>query len=194
MLLLVIVALVCTGCPDPGRRAVTQPADQPDEPKVSEPAPKDEPVLPPATSQPVDETQTTAPPGPTAEVSDEPAPKPKWEPDVRPPRKPRRPVDSWIIFRQAVDPETDASCTMKWTGGNRLEVHTENIERITIDLTKLPEGAPKKGPWNLQIDGQGIEMTGFRPKPGYTGKVRDLVRSVNGVWSVDRKTLYRLGV
>jgi hypothetical protein len=102
-------------------------------------------------------------------------------------------VDSWVIFRDVFEPAEDAACTAVWTGGNRLEVHTENVQRLTIDLTRLPEGAPTKGPWNLQIDGQGIEMTGFRPKPGYTGKIRDLIRSQNGNWTVDRKRLYRLG-
>jgi hypothetical protein len=99
-----------------------------------------------------------------------------------------------VIFREAFKPAEDAACRVAWTGGNRLEVHTENIQRFTIDLTRLPEGAPTKGPWNLQVDGQGIEMTGFRPKPGYTGKIRDLVRSQNGNWTVDRKQLYRSGV
>ena len=106
-------------------------------------------------------------------------------------RPPGRPVDSWIIFRKAFHPKKDATCQMEWTGGNRLVVNTENIKRLTIDLTQLPAGAPAKGPWNLQIDGQGIEVTGFAPKPGYTGKIRDLVRSQNGIWTVDRKRLYR---
>ena len=110
---------------------------------------------------------------------------------VKPSVRPSRPNDSWIIFREAFDSKKDASCEMEWTGGNRLVVKTENIQRLTIDMTQLPSGAPRKGPWNLQIDGQGIEITGFSPKEGYTGKIRDLVRSKNGIWSVDKKKLYR---
>jgi hypothetical protein len=109
----------------------------------------------------------------------------------RPGKAPARPVDSWVIFREAFNRRKDASCEMERSGGNRLVVKTENISRLTIDLTQLPPGAPTKGPWNLQIDGQGIELTGFAPKPGYTGKIRDLVRSTSGNWTVDRKKLYR---
>ncbi len=94
--------------------------------------------------------------------------------------RPKRPAPSWVIFREAFDDAKDAACTAEWTGGNRLEVHTENIRRITLDLHRLPGGAPQRGPWNLQLDGQGVQITGFR------GKVLDLVRSKNGNWTVDR--------
>ena len=106
--------------------------------------------------------------------------------DVAPaavPYRPKRPVNSWMIFREAYKPLKDATCKAEWTGGNRLEVDTENINRITLDLTRLPAGAARRGPWNLQIDGQGIEITGRR------GRIMDLVRSRNGRWTVDRKTL-----
>jgi len=96
------------------------------------------------------------------------------------PAEPKRPEPSWIIFREAFEASADATCVARWTGGNRLEVDTENIRGLTVDLHKLPPDAPQSGPWNLQIDGQGIEITGFR------GKVVALVRSQNGIWSVDR--------
>ena len=85
----------------------------------------------------------------------------------------------------------DASCTTKWVRRNRFEVKTDNVRRLTVDMTKLPAGAPRKGPWIIIIDGQGVELTGFIPKPGYTGRKRDLVRSRNGRWTVDRRKLYR---
>lgn len=93
---------------------------------------------------------------------------------------PSRPDATWVIFREAFKPTGDARCDAQWTGDNRLAVTTDNIRRVTVDLNRLPTGAPQRGPWNLQIDGQGIEITGFR------GKVLDLVRSGNGEWTVDR--------
>jgi len=173
-----IALAVVAGCQERPRQAVTQPAARPTAQHAAPSPLKDNTA---ATSQ---------------KTLDEPAaPPPKTEPPkTEPPKssKPKRPVDSWVIFRAAFEPAEDAACSAKWTGGNRLEVHTENVKRITIDMRLLPEGAPTKGPWNLQIDGQGIEITGFKPKPGYTGKIRDLVRSKNGNWTVDRKALYRI--
>jgi len=109
------------------------------------------------------------------------------------PRRPRRPKETWVIFREAFDEQKDASCRVKWMGRNRFELRTDNIRRLTLDMTRLPKGAPRKGPWIVIIDGQGVELTGFRPKPGYTGNKRDLVRSKNGKWTVDRRKLYRPG-
>ncbi len=108
-------------------------------------------------------------------------------------RNVRRPVDGWVIFRESFKPKEDAACDANWTGRNHFEIKTENVQRMTIDMMQLPEGAPKKGPWVFQIDGQGVELTGFRPAEGYTGLKRDLVRSQNGKWSVDRNRLYRPG-
>ena len=96
---------------------------------------------------------------------------------------PRRPAESWTVFRAAFDETADADLICRWTGGNRLEVTTENVRRVTVDLHKLPAGAPQLGPWNLQIDEQGIQITGFR------GKVVDLKRSANGVWTVDKDAM-----
>ncbi len=106
---------------------------------------------------------------------------------------PKRPADSWVIFREAFDAEQDATCETKWLGRNRFQVKTRNIQRMTVDLKELPRGAPETGPWVLLIDGQGVEMTGFKPKKGYTGLKRDLIRSPNGRWTVDRRKLYRPG-
>ncbi|MCZ6817227.1 MAG: hypothetical protein O7F76_11125 [Planctomycetota bacterium] len=100
--------------------------------------------------------------------------------ELPPVRPPKRPVDDWVIFRDAFKPLEDAACDAEWTGGNRLVVETTNIRLLTVDLHKLPSGAPRRGPWNLQIDGQPIEITGFR------GKIVDIIRSKNGVWTVDR--------
>lgn len=116
-------------------------------------------------------------------------------PEARPVerRAPQRPVDSWVVFREAQDTKADATCDAQWLGGNRFRVKTRNIKRMTFDMTRLPEGAPANGPWIIQVDGRGIELTGFKPKPGYTGHKRDLVCSKNGVWTVDKRTLYRTG-
>lgn len=95
-------------------------------------------------------------------------------------RKPQRPKPSWGIFQEAFDEDADASMTCNWTGGKRLEVISNNVRRFTLDLTRLPPDAPQTGPWILQVDKQGIQITGLR------GKVLDLVRSPNGVWSVDK--------
>jgi hypothetical protein len=95
------------------------------------------------------------------------------------PRAPKRPVDSWVIFRTAEDSQKDVICNYQWTGQDRLEVLTRNVTRLTLDLRKLPDGAPRRGPWNLQIDKQGFQITGVR------GKVLDLIRSPSGIWSVD---------
>jgi hypothetical protein len=110
-----------------------------------------------------------------------------------PKRKPIRPTDNWVIFREAFQPNEDAICGTAWTGTNQFEVKTENVQRVTIDLTRLPEGAPTKGPWIIRLDGQAVELTGFKPREGYTGLKRDLVRSQNGKWSVDKTKLYRTG-
>lgn len=108
-------------------------------------------------------------------------------------RKPIRPTDNWVIFREAFDPDDDAICGTAWVGENQFEVKTENVKRVTIDLTRLPNGAPTKGPWIIRLDGQAVELTGFKPRDGYTGLKRDLVRSQNGKWSVDKSKYYRAG-
>jgi hypothetical protein len=103
------------------------------------------------------------------------ASRPSMEVDSGPPR---RPSSDWAVFQEAYHEEQDAICLGRWTGGNRLEITTDNIRRLRLDLNRLPEGAPGRGPWNLQIDRQGIQITGAR------GKVIDLVRSQHGNWTV----------
>lgn len=101
--------------------------------------------------------------------------------------------DPWAIVREVFDKDQSASCTTNWLRRNRFEIKTDNVRRMTVDMSRLPPGAPRAGPWIIIIDGQGVELTGFKPKPGYTGQKRDLVRSRNGRWSVDRRKLYRAG-
>lgn len=126
---------------------------------------------PPPTSQPAPRQPAKVPPVQTEQ------PPVRHIPTVR---LPKRPDDGWVIFHEAFEPLEDAACSAEWTGDNRLVVETTNIRSLTVDLHKLPSGAPRRGPWNLQIDGQGIEITGYR------GKIVDFVRSKNGVWTVDR--------
>ncbi|MCG8409175.1 MAG: hypothetical protein MI923_28560 [Phycisphaerales bacterium] len=152
---------------------VESPPHPPSSEKKEEPVPP-EPVEPEPTAPP--KTVTTTPP--VQEIK----------------RKPKRPKDSWVIFREAFEENEDAECTATWLERNRFEIKTKNIQRLTIDMNKRPEGAPEKGPWIFFLDGQGIELTGFKPKkPGYTGRKKDLVRSKNGKWTVDRRKLYRVG-
>lgn len=91
---------------------------------------------------------------------------------------PRRPTGTWATFLAASDPAKDADIDARHTGGNRLEIRTQNVARLKLDLTQLPPGVPGRGPWNLQIDRQPIEITGRR------GKVLELVRSPAGRWEV----------
>ncbi|HKQ46434.1 MAG TPA: hypothetical protein VJZ71_00010 [Phycisphaerae bacterium] len=148
-----------SGCSESARPIVTQPEQSP----------------PIATSRAAHKEESPAPPA-RPSVTD-----PEELTTKSPPRRPLRPVDSWVIFRNATDPSEDVLCDAQWTGGNRLQVVTINVTRLTVDLTRLPPGAPRRGPWNLQIDQQGIQITGVR------GKVLDLVRSPNGIWAVDRE-------
>jgi len=150
-------------------------------------APSPEPAASPT-------TVAKAEPSPAAEPS-------KTVPSVEPPPQATAPkpvqtkpqADKWVIVREAFDDDRSTSCKTKWVRRNRFEVKTNNIRRLTVDMTKSPLGAPKRGPWIIIIDGQGVELTGFTPKPGYTGRKRDLVRSKNGGWTVDRRKLYRPG-
>jgi hypothetical protein len=120
------------------------------------------------------------------EPTEESSRRPSQEPVQRlPAPRPKRPAPSWVIFREAFHEKEDVTCAADWTGGSRLEIRTDNIKRLTLDLTRLPPGAPGRGPWNLQIDSQGMEITGFH------GKVLDLVRSKNGNWTVDRSKFRR---
>ncbi|MBI5765224.1 MAG: hypothetical protein HZA51_17045 [Planctomycetes bacterium] len=120
-------------------------------------------------SQPAKEPASTPPPVSIEQTAVKPP---------EPPPPPKRPKDSWLLFREAGDEKVDASIVADWTGGNRLEVKTRNVRKVVLDLTKLPEGAPTRGPWTLQIDGQGIEIFGKK------GRVMDLFRSPNGDWAI----------
>lgn len=157
------MALACIGCdgrPVETPKPVARPATQP----VATSAPTSAPVAP----------QTTGF-GDASPTAAKPAVESKPKPAV-----PKRPDSTWALFREAFDPASDAVCNAKFSGGNRLDVHTENISHLTLDMQNLPEGAPKKGPWNLQIDGQGIEVSGAR------GRYLHLVRGKTGAWDVDR--------
>lgn len=76
----------------------------------------------------------------------------------------------------------DADINAFWLGGRQIQVTTQNVNGLTLDLTRLPAGAPSDPPYNLSIDGQAIEITGAR------GRVLHFRRSPNGIWSVERGT------
>lgn len=98
--------------------------------------------------------------------------------EARPPAPPKPPAPAWVTFRKARDETAPKRLNCEWTGGNRLEIISENVSLLTLDLTRLPAEAPKRGPWTLQIDKQGIEIYGKQ------GKVMELARSRNGDWTV----------
>lgn len=190
-----VIALAC-GCAQHDEPRVAEKPGSASQPiTIKDPDPvESEPNLP----QAVDEAGSRNPGGQTAKNGPtEPSagPTSAAEPSASSTEapRPRRPTDDWVIFREAYHPREDATCETHWIGRNQFEVRTENVQRVTIDLSKVPEGAPKKGPWIIRMDGQAIELTGFNPKPGYTGLKRDLIRSKNGQWSVDRSRLYRSG-
>ena len=186
----------CTQNDSKSPRIAESPNDEPQEPIAtapSEPTPTPVAVKPteqptqtqrPPAMQPVpvknspSDTSNTQPKQPTPAAS-EPASEP-----VTPESKipPATYVPPWAILREPFDPIKPIIFDCKWTGGIRLEINTDNVQRITLDLYELPPDAPQQGPWRLQIDRQGIEITGRR------GKVSDVVRSPNGVWSVDRES------
>lgn len=141
---------------------------------------------PPATSR----AELDRPPPATAPASaptaaiPEPPPIESIRPDEspRPPERPKRPDPTWTVFMEAMDEKADADIVSDWTGGNRLEIKSKNVRKLRIDFRelnrRLPTGAPKRPPWNVQIDGQGIEITGRR------GPFVELTRNDAGAWSV----------
>lgn len=194
------VAVIClavlalpfvAACQQPARQGEARELPPPQGPSASAPAVQTDQQLPPPVVQDKPPPSVSPPANPQLEHREEPPPA-AWETDAQEAERlaalarllaqagPRRPTPSWVIFREAFEETEDATCEAEWTGGNRLEVHTENIKRLTLDLGRLPSGAPQRGPWNLQLDSQGIQITGFR------GKVLDLVRSKAGNWTVDR--------
>ena len=120
----------------------------------------------------------TQPAAPESSAPSAIAPAPPAAVPTKPP-EPKRPPHPWVIVRDAEGESHDGDVKAEWTGGNRLEIRTENVRLLTLDLNKLPEDAPRKGPWTLQIDKQGIEIYG---RPGM--RVLDRARSRNGDWSV----------
>jgi len=93
--------------------------------------------------------------------------------------KPATPA--WAVIRSAYKADEAVDIHAEWLGGRQIRVTTRNVNRLTLDFTRLPEGAPRNPPWNLMLDRQAIEITGGR------GLVLDFDRSPNGIWSVDKK-------
>lgn len=189
-------AFLVTGCSQPEPRTAQHREKSPPprheqkaapEPKATEPPPAiNADGAPPETSPTTGESPTQKPVDHTNDA------KPK-EDAAKTASAPKRPVDNWVIFRKAFKPKEDAVCETQWLDTNHFQIKTQNVQRMTIDMTQLPAGAPTRGPWVFYIDGQGVELKGFRPKEGFTGLKRDLVRSQNGQWTVDRDRLYRAG-
>lgn len=195
----VAILSIGAGCSRPDERRVVEKRDAAEsekrvgeEPAIATQEPSEAARSDPAVTDSKTNTNPETPSDREPPVPPEPAEVPSNRP-AKPKREPRRPTDDWVIFREAFKPAEDATCETKWVGGNQFEVTTQNVMRVTIDLTRLPPGAPTRGPWIIRMDGQAVELTGFKPRDGYTGLKRDLVRSQNGKWSVDKDKLYRAG-
>lgn len=137
----------------------------------------------PATTRPVVATtpHKNPPERATSRPTMQPATQPAAEPQVelpKEPRKPKRPPLTWTKFMQAYDKDKDADIDSRWTGDKRLEIRTENVQKMLIDFRELPKAVRQPGPWNLQIDGQGIEITGRR------GWILEMTRGDNGAWNI----------
>jgi hypothetical protein len=182
-----VLAALSSGCGQPAEPPVQQRAVTADPATTARPRPAEPVAAVPAAAVPAAAEPTATQEAPVERAGTTPPPRRVEK------RAPKRPEDSWVIFREARDEAADATCDAQWLGGNRFRVKTQNIKRMTFDMTRLPEGAPAKGPWIIHVDGRSIELTGFKPKRGYTGHKRDLVCSKNGVWTVDRRKLYRTG-
>ena len=82
-------------------------------------------------------------------------------------------------FSDAFDEKRDAIISGDWTGGNRIELQTQNVRKLVLDFRDLPKIARQKGPpWNLQIDGYALEITGRR------GPFIELTHQKAGGWDV----------
>lgn len=133
-----------------------------------QPAPKPAPTTAPAT-RPATTTTMRA-------TDDKPA--------VAPPEKPKpaKPTHdagtAWAKPIDVTDPEANSKIDATAPGGNRLHIRTENVRVLRLDLKQLPAGIPDRGPWNLTIDHQAIEITGRR------GRIVTLVRTPGGNWDV----------
>lgn len=193
----VIIFLFIAACQQPARQTPTRDAPPPQAPATSAPtAQTDKPPAkptPPDAPLPPRQQRPARPPAEPQSKQPEPTPPTPSKDDEQEARRlaeiarllaeaqPKRPTTPpWVVLREVFDETADATCSADWTGENRLEIHTENIKRLTLDLSRLPSGAPQRGPWNLQLDTQGIQITGLH------GRVLDLVRSKAGNWTVDR--------
>lgn len=126
---------------------------------------------PPATTRPTPAPTTTSAPDAPAVVR--PAEKPPEKP-----RTPKRPTGTWATLVDVFNEDADAELSARTLSPRRLEVRTNNIRLLQVDLSKLPAGAATSPPWNVQIDGQPFELSGRR------GKRLQFVRSPAGVWEV----------
>lgn len=116
-------------------------------------------------------------PPPAFAPSTQPASAPAEPARPAPPRKPKRPPLTWTKFVGAFEGDKDAEILARVEKG-RIDVRTQNVQRMLIDFRELPLEFRRKGPWNLQIDQQGIEITGRR------GWVLEMTRNDSGAWNV----------
>lgn len=156
----VVLALIAVGC----RQA---------EPGPSAPAPKSQPVRP-----------TTTPAAPAQPIATQPvAEVPPPPPDPLHPRvkvtKPSDPQEGWMRIESLASGADEASAAGDWVRPNVIEIETDEVTRLTIDLGDLPLKAKRR--IVLRLDRQGFDMasdigprvTFERGRAGVWERVRD---------------------
>lgn len=135
----------------------------------------------PATQPPAVEPPPAAEPPPV-----EPPPAPRQlgplEAYDRLPAKPEDPQRRWLRIEGRFDGERPAQTLGAITRTDRpprIEVTTDNVSRLVLDLNRLPAGV--RPGLVLRIDEQGIQITGA------AGSQVELVRDSAGLWSVVRR-------
>jgi len=94
-------------------------------------------------------------------------------------RDPAEPQRGWLVIEEIAKPGGPASAIGTIAGPRKLVVATKNVKALRIELPKA--GMPSDRRVVLQIDSQGIEITGRR------GPIARFQRSKQGAWSARRK-------
>jgi hypothetical protein len=100
----------------------------------------------------------------------------------RVPSRPEDPQRRWLRIEGRFDGERPAEAIGAITRTDqppRIEVTTDNVSHLVLDLNRLPAGV--RPGLVLRIDEQGIQITGA------AGEQVELVRDSAGLWSVVRR-------
>ena len=121
------------------------------------------------------------------------APTPKLSPVA--PADPPEPVDpfhltfrlsgpdqaqtGWVRVGQFFNDDQPAGVDAKWEGDNRIIIDTRNVQRMSLDLGRLPVRRGKS--LFLRLNGQGIQLSSRH------GPVVEFERGQAGNWSLRRE-------